>query len=89
MEMPRDIDRIIERLQTEMPGVKVDQLQVSHPGADDDGLWFITVSGRPGEVQIESSDGSCPFLVESDFDEQRLLGRDVDEVIELIRRFYP
>ncbi|MBI3807575.1 MAG: hypothetical protein HY281_08710 [Nitrospirae bacterium] len=50
--MPRDIDQIIERLTTELPGVQVTQLQVTHPGADDDGLWFIGVPSRAGEVQM-------------------------------------
>ena len=58
--MPRDIDHIIERLKAELPGVEVTQLKVKHP-ADDDGLWFIKIPGRSGNVQIESSDGSCPF----------------------------
>jgi hypothetical protein len=51
--MPRDIELIIIRLMTAMPGVEVEQLKVSHPGVDDDGLWFIRLSGKSGEVQIE------------------------------------
>lgn len=86
--MPRDIDHIIERLKTELPGVQVTQLQVGHPGADDDGLWFIRIPGRAGEVQIESSRGSCPFLIESDFSTERLHGRSIDEVVSTVRRLY-
>jgi len=86
--MPRDIDHIIERLKAEIPGVQVTQLQVTRPGADDDGLWFIKIPGRDGEVQIESSHGGCPFLIESDFTDERFHGHTVDEVISTVRRLY-
>ncbi len=86
--MPRDIDTIIERLKAELPGVRIAQLQVARPGADDDGLWFITIPGRAGEVQIESSHGSCPFLIESDFNAERFHGRTVDEVVQTVRGLY-
>ena len=84
----RDIDHIIERLKTEIPGVQVTQLQVTHPGADDDGLWFIRIPSRAEEVQIESSQGSCPFLIESDFSDERFHGHTVDEVVSTVRRLY-
>jgi hypothetical protein len=45
-----DIDHIIERLKAELPGVQITQLQVAHPGADDDGLWFIRMPGRPNHA---------------------------------------
>jgi hypothetical protein len=86
--MARDIDRIIERLKTEIPDVHVVQLQVSHPGADDDGLWFIEVPGRIEKVQVESSHGECPFLIESDFSAASSLGHTVEEVISTVKRLY-
>lgn len=86
--MPRDIDHIIEQLKTEIPGVQVTQVHVTHPSADDDGLWFIGIPGRAEKVQIESSHGSCPFLIESDFGAERLQGRSVDEVVSIVRRMY-
>jgi len=84
--MRRDIDQIIERLRNELPGAQITQLQVTHPGADDGGLWFVRVPGQRGEVQIESSSGTCPFLIESDFSSQRYQGRTVDEVVETVGR---
>ena len=84
----RDIDHIIERLKAEMPGVQIRQLQVSHPGVDDDGLWFISMPNRSPEVEIESSDGSCPFLIESDFGPERFHGQTIDEVVQIVRRLY-
>jgi hypothetical protein len=54
---------------------------VTHP-ADDDGIWFF----RNGdvEVQIESSTGNCPFLIESNIQLERHTGNDVAGVIRLI-----
>jgi hypothetical protein len=86
--MPRDIDQIIDRLRVAMPGVEIAQLKVTHPGADDDGLWFIKLPGRAGEVQIESSDGTCPFWIESDFSAERQHGHTVDEVVAKIRNLF-
>ena len=85
--MPRDIDHIIERLRAELPGVEITQLQVTHP-ADDDGVWFIRIPGRDGEVQIESSDGSCPFVIESDLSDDRFYGRSIDAVVKKVRGLY-
>ena len=81
--MPRDIDFIIERLRAALPGVRVTQLRVTHP-ADDDGLWFISIPGRAREVQIESSQGSCPFIIESNSSAEVSHGRTVDEVVEIV-----
>jgi hypothetical protein len=86
--MPRDIDHIIERLKAALPEAQVTQLQVAHPGADDDGLWFITTPGRGGAVQIQSSHGSCPFLIESDFSDERFHGHTVDDVVSTVRSLY-
>jgi len=88
LSMARDIDRIIERLKAEIPGVHVVRLQVSHPGADDDGLWYIEVPGRAEKVQVESSNGECPFLIESGFGTERIQGHTVEEVISTVKRLY-
>lgn len=82
----RDIDLIIERLTTDLPTIQVQQLQVLHPGSDDDGIWFFTISGRDGQVQLESSAGVCPFIVESDFDNERVEVHTVEEAIAVVRR---
>ncbi len=86
--MPRDIDKIIDHLRAAMPGVEVEKLQVSHSGVDDDGLWFIKLPGKSREVQIESSNGTCPFVIESNFGAERLCGNSVDEVVEKIRKLF-
>jgi hypothetical protein len=61
----RDIEIIINTLVEQFPAIKSQQLQVKHPGADDDGLWFFRHPDSPHEVQLESSSGICPFLFES------------------------
>ena len=62
--MPRDVDIVIEQVRAIHPDVKVEQLNVSHPGADDDGLWFFTLVGQRKNIQVESSTGAAPFIVE-------------------------
>ncbi len=86
--MARDIDQIIERLKAEIHGVRVEQLRAKSPGADDDGLWFVQIPEREEEVQIESSNGLCPFLIESNFNSERLSGRSVEEVVAIIKHLY-
>jgi hypothetical protein len=83
--MLRDVDEIIECLKEQILGVEIEQLRVTYP-ADDDGLWFITVPGREGRVQMESSKGVCPFVVESDRTVERFVGRSVEEVVAIVRR---
>ena len=82
----RDIERIIATFKAEYPSVMVQQLKVSHPGADDDGLWFFRKSDSGLEVQIESSAGMCPFLIETDEDNTRLTTATVDETIKTVAR---
>jgi hypothetical protein len=86
--MQRDIDLIIEKLTAYVPGIHIEQLRVKHPGADDDGLWFINIRDHKGEVQIESSEGLCPFLIESDFSNERVHGYSVEEVVATVKRLY-
>jgi hypothetical protein len=83
MHMNRDIDRVIAKLKTTYPMMTVEQLRVAHPGADDDGLWFFRHPDSPIEVQLESSTGAAPFLVESD-DGARLEVKSVDEAVEIV-----
>ena len=82
--MPRDIDQISAQLEGAIRDVQIRQLQVTH-AADDDGLWFITIPGKPGEVQIESTNGTCPFLIESSFNDSRRTACTVDEVVAVVR----
>lgn len=70
--MNRDIDQIIESVRKSFAVVQLSQLQVEHPGVDDDGIWFFTLPEAPRsrhrrkEIQLESPVGMCPFTVEHD-----------------------
>jgi hypothetical protein len=68
------------------PTVKVEQFKVSHPGADDDGLWFFNRPGSEFVVQIESSPGMCPFLIETDESHARLTTKSIDETVEILAK---
>jgi len=63
--MGRDIETVIAILKRTYPSIAVQQLPVTHPGADDDGLWFFRHPAMNTEVQLESPTGAAPFLVES------------------------
>ena len=81
--MERDIDTIIDAIRHRFPNVEVHQLKVAHP-ADDDGIWYFYFPDRDtDDIQIESSNGTCPFLVESNKDAPKE-GKTVAEVVALI-----
>ena len=60
----RDIDTIIAIVKQYLPSVIVSQLQKKRP-ADDDGIWWFELPNCDNDIQIESSTGMCPFLVET------------------------
>lgn len=84
--MKRDIDRIVDAVKKQFPEVKVVQMDKIHP-VDDDGLWWFRLPGKSKDIQIESSTGECPFLVESDDTANSLdavTAHTVDETVKLI-----
>ena len=81
--MNRDIDRVIAKVRDAHPGITVEQLPVRHPGADDDGLWFFRHPADGSEVQLESSTGAVPFLVESE-DALAATANSVDEAVSVV-----
>ena len=80
----RDIEAIIRQLQLVQPDVRTEQLRVSHPGADDDGLWFFRHRTTDVEVQLESSTGNCPFLVERTDSADRFQACTVQQAVLLV-----
>jgi len=78
-----DIDLIILGVRGALPEVTVRQLQVTHPG-DDDGLWFVGLPGVNKDIQLESSTGNCPFVVETD-EQSSYQARVVQTVEEVVR----
>ena len=61
----------------------IEQLKLIHP-ADDDGIWYFSLEKTKDEIQIESPDGNCPFLIESNRNDERTNAVSVKEVIELV-----
>ena len=62
--MQRDIDIVVQEVLRVLPETIIEQLKVAHPGVDDDGLWFFRLIGSSDSIQLESSSGSAPFLIE-------------------------
>ena len=82
----RDIDEVMRLILSLCPTIKVRRLEVRHPGADDDGLWFFEQPGSRFEVQVESSNGMCPFLIETDENDDRLAASTVPQTVEILKR---
>ncbi|WP_436040751.1 hypothetical protein, partial [Pseudoxanthomonas sp. LjRoot127] len=80
----RDIDLIIAQLHLAHPDMSAAQLAVLHPGADDDGLWLFRHPTTDIEVQIESSTGNCPFLLESSGSSGQLTASSVEQAVALV-----
>ena len=81
-----ELEQIIERVTTLLPEVRWEQSPVAHP-SDDSGLWFFRLPGRKGEVQIESSTGTCPSLIEWDGNDARQVSATVEEVVSIVVRW--
>lgn len=84
-EWPEEVQAIVARGRARLPHVEASQQQVKFPG-DDDGLCFFDLPGHDSEVQIESSDGCCPFLVETSASTERLMRRSVSATAEAVNR---
>jgi hypothetical protein len=80
----RDIDAIIGQLRLAHPDISAEQLTVTHPSADDDGLWFFRHPASDIELQLESGTGNCPFLVESSPSGDRLTADTVEQAVALV-----
>ena len=80
----RDVDEVIERIRRGHTSVSVRQLKVLHPGMDNDGVWFFHHPQGEFEVQIESSTGMCPFLIETDENHRRFTAKTVERTVELV-----
>ena len=79
----RDIDQVIAALRRRHPDLRVEQRPVTY-AAVDDGIWFIKLPSTSFEVQLESSTGNCPFLVESSLSPERLHAATIGEAINMV-----
>src|SRR5262249_18470225 len=90
--MSRDIDHIIERVSQRIPGVKVQQHWVKNPKVDDDGVWWFYLPGFKKQIQIESSNGMCPFVVEHDEKKtpfEGKFGATIEDAVEMFSASLP
>jgi hypothetical protein len=91
--LPRDIDQIVERVRQQIPQVEAEPLGKfysmgePHLSNNDGHWWFGLPRITKKAVQIESSDGNCPFVVKNS-DTPSVFEADtantVDEVVQLI-----
>lgn len=65
-EQPSQVKQIIALVREVHPEIRWTRAWVRNPKVDDDGIWFFWFAEEDGEVQIESSLGVCPFLIETD-----------------------
>lgn len=83
--MQRDVDTIIARVGEMFPPARVYQLEKKLP-TDDDGIWYFYLPEIRRDIQIESSNGMCPFIVETNeqsaYDARQ--ANTVDEASEMI-----
>ncbi|HVE59960.1 MAG TPA: hypothetical protein VNB22_24315 [Pyrinomonadaceae bacterium] len=81
----KDIDLIIEKVNQILPDVGVWQPSKTYP-SDDNGIWYFSLPDVKQSIQIESSYGLCPFIVETDeqssYDARR--ASTIDEAVEMI-----
>jgi hypothetical protein len=82
----RDIDQVILKIRNVSPTTKVRQVAVSHPGVDDNGIWFFEHPSRKFEVQLESSTGMCPFLIETSENDRRINTTSVEETVAALMK---
>ena len=84
MEHNRDIDEITKAVKKEFPNVEIYQLKVTNP-ADDDGIWYFWLGeNTDDEIQVENSYGQCPFLTETNRNNNRKWGNTVEETVNII-----
>jgi hypothetical protein len=79
--MESDIKKIIKQLNKLCPHLSIFQFSPLLD-ADDNGLWLISYNGIG--IQLESSSGNCPFLLESNEHNTRYHLNSINEVISKI-----
>jgi hypothetical protein len=81
--MSKGIEQLTAALRRAYPEIAIEQLHASNGGTDDEGHWHINHPRALTEVQVTSSTGEPPFLVESEF-APPTLARTVDDAARLV-----
>ena len=79
----RDIDQLIAALRRRHSDLRVEQRRATQAAAGD-GIWFIKLPSTSIEVQLESSTGNCPFLLESSLSPERVHAATIGEAINMV-----
>jgi len=82
--MNRDIDRVIASIRRGFPALVCERPRAADPAVADRGLWILRHPDLPGEVQLESSTGLFPFLVESAGSPARDTVHTLEEAVALV-----
>ena len=85
----RDIHKIIEAVHGDLPECSITQEAAYLPGSQDDGIWYFILPGIQDSVQIESSSGMCPFVVETchQSSAQALRSTSIAETVTMITTY--
>src|SRR5688572_6470656 len=82
--LTRDIDQVIGRLKSIFPDVNVYQIEVQNP-LDDDGIWYFWLGeNTDDEIQVDSSNGNCPFDASTFRVNGAVRVQTIDETVKLI-----
>jgi hypothetical protein len=76
----RDIDQLIAALQRRHPDLRAEQ----RPATQNEGVWLVSLPTTPIAVQLESSTGNCPFLIESSLNRERVSAATIGEAINMV-----
>ena len=81
----RDVDLIIKKVRHQLQDVQVYQYHKTHP-ADDDGVWWFSLPNVEPDIKLDSSYGSCPFMVETNeqWGENARTAVTIDEAVSMI-----
>lgn len=80
----RDIDSIIDIITNTIDGVEVDQVLAIFP-SDDNGVWYFNLSDKV--IQIENSDGMCPFLIEAAGLAEERYAYTIEQAVKIIKDY--
>ena len=83
-EQPLQVKQIIASVRNYYPAIRWTRAWMRNLKVDNDGIWFFWLADESGEVQIESSFGVCPLLVETDKINERFIGETVEQPTDKI-----
>jgi len=80
----RDVEKIIKAIKENPPDVKLRQLTVSHPAADDNGLWFFEQPKQRVRSPNRVIDGDVPFFNRNTREQHKFAARSIEEAVAML-----